>query len=158
MKRFSVLLTISILFAFAACTKKEAEPRAIIYDRDVCARCVMQLSDPRFVAQAVNKQTGENAVFEEMGCGVMWLEDHGWDNYTFYVADLKTGKWVKFDEAYFAIEYITPMAYGIVGMADKESLEEGKTLITKDEAYNRIKTMNAERQQNKMNMQQGGDK
>jgi hypothetical protein len=143
----------SLLFAavFAvACAKKEGEPRKIVFDRDVCARCGMQLSDPRFVAQAVSKADGSNSVFEEMGCGVVWMEQNGWDRYDFYVADLKTGKWIKFEEAFFTVEYLTPMSYGIAALADKNRLEEGKSLISRDDALARIRAIYSERQKGKI--------
>jgi hypothetical protein len=112
----------------------------------------MQLSDPRFVAQAVHPVDGPKAVFEEMGCGVIWMEENSWENYAFYVADLKTGKWLKFDEALFTVEYVTPMSFGIAALTDIKDLEADKMIITKDAALTRIKTTFAERQANKMNM------
>ncbi len=144
MKQFSCLLL--VLFALCACTKKEAKPRDIIPDRDVCARCVMQISDPRLAAQAVNISNGTQAVFEEIGCGVSWLEHNKyWDNYTLYVTDFRNGGWIKFDDAFFAAEYTTPMAYGVAALSDKSDLEEGKTLLDGNAVIERIMEMNKNR-------------
>ncbi len=49
---------------------------------------------------------------------------------------------------------MTPMGYGVAAMSDKSSLEEGKTIITGEEALGRIRMISEERQ----NRIQGGGK
>ena len=132
-----------IIFALAGCQKKG--PRDVVLDRDVCAKCAMQLSDPRFVAQAVHKETGAQVIFEEPGCAVSWLYENGKDSYILYVTDLKSHKWLKAEDAAFTGGYITPMSYGIAALADAKDLEDGKTLISYDEAVKHIISVYEER-------------
>ncbi len=129
MKKFSCLLL--LLVFLCACTKKDAKPRNVNPETDLCARCGMQVANPRLAAQAVPKEGDENLIFEEIGCAVAWLDRYNfWDRYALYVTDLKNGGWIKYDEALLVIEYTTPMGYGIAALSKKSDLEEGKALVT----------------------------
>jgi hypothetical protein len=143
MKKFSILF---IALAVIACTKG-GKPRDVVIDRDVCARCSMQVSDPRFPAQ-VHNTDGTNYVFEEIGCAISWLAMNENANYTLFVTDLKNpGKWLRAEEAVFTVEYSTPMSYGVAALASAADVEEGKSIISYDAAVESIMALNLERQQ-----------
>ncbi len=48
------------------------------WDRDVCARCSMALSDRRFAAQVRGGPKDASFKFDDIGCVVFWLKAQPW--------------------------------------------------------------------------------
>ncbi len=74
MKKFNVILFSAILAVLVfGCNKTiNTEPKKVIYDRDLCERCKMQLVDRYHTAQIVNPENGQSYPFDDLGCAVLW--------------------------------------------------------------------------------------
>ena len=67
------------------------------FDREVCERCKMIISDRNYVVQVVNPQDGKSYYHDDIGCAILWFEESeiSWKNeVTIYVADVNSGKWI----------------------------------------------------------------
>lgn len=153
MKKFSILLIILIIAGLAGCKKSaNIAPQDAKWDRDVCARCVMQVSDNLHSAQIINPEDGKHYFFDDFGCALLWLieSNHPWnDKAIIYITDGADGKWIKSSDAVFAKPYNTPMSFGVAAFADKSKIASDKTILTYDEAETIFKEIKHERQMKK---------
>lgn len=89
------------------------------WDRDVCERCRMVLSDRLYSAQIRGGVEGQKTrvyKFDDVGCALLWLEQQVWQNdprTEVWVTDYRTGAWIDARVAHYVKERITPMAYGL---------------------------------------------
>lgn len=99
-------------------------PAEVKWDRDVCERCRMVLSDRLYAAQIRGGEEGKKTKvyrFDDIGCAVLWLEQQPWrdDPRTeIWVNDHRTGAWIDARTAYYVTGRITPMAYGVGAQSD----------------------------------------
>ena len=97
MKWFKFLLLFSLLL-FTACEKKiSTEVKKVHWDRDMCERCKMVVSDRKNTVQVINPKTGRSYMFDDIGCTVLWFKDDKieWENNaTIWINDITTGKWI----------------------------------------------------------------
>jgi len=66
----------------SACKPKGNWPegmKPIIWDRDICARCSMVISDRRFAAEISGATNGAVFKFDDIGCAMLWLRDKATD-------------------------------------------------------------------------------
>ncbi|MDR3054644.1 MAG: nitrous oxide reductase accessory protein NosL [Zoogloeaceae bacterium] len=66
-----------LLTLLTACRQSQQWPPGMVeihWDRDVCARCGMVISDRRFAAQ-INADDGHVGKFDDIGCLLCWLRD-----------------------------------------------------------------------------------
>jgi nitrous oxide reductase accessory protein NosL len=58
MRGFNLLL-VAFLMIFGGCSKKESDnsPKKVHWDRDMCERCKMVLSDRDFATEIINPKT-----------------------------------------------------------------------------------------------------
>jgi nitrous oxide reductase accessory protein NosL len=128
MKKFSLLLF--LLFILIGCHKKEiGSVEKIHWDRDMCERCKMAISERKFAFEIIDPKTGKAYKFDDIGCGVLWLEEEKipWrDKAIMWVTDAKTGKWIDAKKAFYSDDSITPMAYGFAAYT-QQTKPEGKT-------------------------------
>jgi nitrous oxide reductase accessory protein NosL len=64
--------------ALAGCSRDEGWPPGldpIRWDRDICARCRMVISDRRFAAAMVGGGPKQVLKFDDIGCAVFWQRD-----------------------------------------------------------------------------------
>ena len=107
------LLLLAILFI--GCEKKDftKEPAKMHWDRDMCERCKMAISERKFAVQAVDDK---NRVykFDDIGCYFLWHKlEHPEINITkIWITDVKSGKWIDAKKARYVPGYISPMGYG----------------------------------------------
>lgn len=120
-----LLLSLIFLGVLAGCSgEPETGPAEVKWDRDVCERCRMVLSDRLYSAQVRGGAEGQKTKvyrFDDIGCAVLWLEQQPWrgDPRTeIWVNDYRTGAWIDARAAYYVKERITPMAYGLGAQAD----------------------------------------
>ena len=99
-------------------------PVPVHFDRDICARCRMVLSDPRFVAE-VRWFPGEGRSrvekFDDIGCAVLWLEEQPFrdDPRTeIWVVDHRSRDWIDARRAYYVPLKGSPMEYNLGAQAD----------------------------------------
>lgn len=109
-----------IFLALVACSgEPDSGPVEVKWDRDVCTRCSMVLSDRRHSAQVratpVPGKRSKVFKFDDIGCALLWLDDKPWrdDPKTqIWVNDHRNGKWIDARSAYYLPGQITPMEYG----------------------------------------------
>lgn len=134
---------------FAGCQKDKIStaPVAIHWDRDVCERCKMAISERKYAFEAINPRNGKVHKFDDIGCGVLWMDENkiSWKNKAvIWVTDAKNGKWINARNAYYTDDSITPMAYGISAYTKKTlpknakpiSFDDAKKVIYKVEKLN----------------------
>ena len=146
MKLFKfVLLAFSLLFlslSTTGCEKKSTTNVAEVHwDRDMCARCVMVVSDRHNTTQVRNPDTGKTYMFDDIGCMAVWFKEEkiSWrDKAIVWITDVNTGKWIDARKAFYDTNNITPMAYGFSAHKTKESIKKGEEVIDYDEVLKRV--------------------
>jgi copper chaperone NosL len=109
------LLLLAAVLA-AGCSAKADGPPDIQVDRTACAHCTMLVSDERFAA-AYETPSGEARVFDDIGCMREALKsDASAASARLWYHDVKTGEWIRGEEAAFETSprFKTPMGSGIV--------------------------------------------
>jgi nitrous oxide reductase accessory protein NosL len=142
MRGFSLLFFI-FLMIFGGCSKKENSnsPQKVHWDRDMCERCKMVLSDRDFATEIINPKTHKVYYFDDIGCAVLWLEEEKipWaESAKIWVKDGKTKKWIDAKKAKYVDDAITPMAYGFKAYK-KENFPNGKKMIDFDTMVKKVK-------------------
>jgi len=108
------LLVIGLLF-INGCEKKDftKEPAKLHWDRDMCERCKMAISERKYAVEGITK---DNKVykFDDIGCLILWQKlEHPEIRFTkIWITDAKTGKWIDAKTAKYSVINLTPMAYG----------------------------------------------
>jgi len=112
------LLVLGIFFVLQACSDEVSTgPGDVRWDREVCQRCAMALSEPRFAAQIRGGPEGQHQLykFDDIGCAVIWLDKQLWKDDTateiWVMGDQE--KWIDARAAHYQEEKITPMGYGL---------------------------------------------
>jgi copper chaperone NosL len=87
-------------------------PVPVAFDREVCRRCRMLISEPGFAAQL---RTADGTVhsFDDPGCLLLWRHEHPVRVTELYFHHLEDERWVSGDAAVFVRVAATPMAYGL---------------------------------------------
>lgn len=99
------------------------------WDRDICDRCRMVLSDHYFAAQVRYFPEGKRSrviKFDDIGCAVIWLEDKQWKNDSkteIWVADYQSSEWIDARNANYVKRKTSPMEYALG--ATNQAVEEG---------------------------------
>lgn len=142
MKKFNLLVILAIIIVFSGCEKKiTTDLHKVHWDRDMCKRCVMVISDRKHAVQVINPKTGRSYMFDDIGCWVLWVKDENikWeDNATIWITDANSGKWINAKTAFYDTNNITPMAYGFMAHKTKESIKEDEEIVMYDEVRKRI--------------------
>jgi len=117
MKHLKVLL-FPLLFSLFSCQKApETGPIEVTFDRDICERCQMLISDPLYVAEIRGGKNHKIHKFDDIGGAVLWLakQPQTWQtdpNTEIWVADHITGDWLNAKTAWYVKDAHTPMNYG----------------------------------------------
>ena len=152
MKRFSFyfLLLPFFFLAFSGCEKKPiGAPEKMHWDRDMCERCKMAVSERKFAVQIIDPKTGKNYKFDDIGCAVLWLDEEKipWkESAIVWITDAKTGEWIDARKAKYIEGAITPMAYGF-------SVYSGQTLPKESQTMNYDEVAEKIRELEKINSQ-----
>ena len=136
---FKYMSSILLLFILTGCNDKKGNDLSVHWDRDMCSRCVMVISDRQNTVQVINAKTGKKNVFDDLGCMVIWsqknslnLKDKIWVN------DVISGEWIDAKEAFYDAGNITPMGYGFSAHKLKSDIVEGKEILDYEEVAKRI--------------------
>lgn len=124
----SILGAISLLLILGGCSgEPETGPGAVRWDREICPRCAMVVSDHNYAAQVRGGPPGQKSKlykFDDIGCAVIWLDERpSWrdDPATeIWVTDYRNGEWIDARKAWYVPGKITPMAYGLGATSEKE--------------------------------------
>jgi len=142
MKKFNVIFLLSLILLLLGCdTKIDLGPKKVHWDRDMCERCKMVLSDRKFSAQVIQPESGRQYLFDDIGCAILWFNENKtpWkDTAIIYVNDVNTGQWIDARKAFYDVENITPMAYGYGAHENKINLKEDQEIIDFDEVTRRV--------------------
>ena len=78
MSLLRLLIFIPLFLALTACEEeKTTGAEDVRWDREICARCAMAVSDRNFSAQVRGGREGKKAKvykFDDLGCAVIWLD------------------------------------------------------------------------------------
>ncbi len=117
---FSALLIAVFSLLLGGCSgEPETGPGEIRWDREVCERCVMAVSDPNFSAQVRGGPVADKQKlykFDDLGCAVIWLDQQDWkDNpaVEIWVNHYQTREWIDARKARYVPNQLTPMNYGL---------------------------------------------
>jgi len=142
---FLFLLVAFTLLSTTGCDKEtDSQVRKVHFDRDMCARCAMVVSDRQNTVQAINPETGKHYLFDDIGCMVLWFDEEKipWkDKAVIWVTDVKTGKWIDARKAFYDTENITPMAYGFSAHTAKEDIAKEQEIIDYNEVVKRVRAI-----------------
>ena len=123
---FDFLLLISMIFFISACGKEQTTgPVDVRWDREICARCAMAVSDRNFSAQVRGGRKDKKAKvykFDDVGCAVIWLDKQNWKDDVrteIWVNDHRNGKWINAKTAWYVKMNNTPMDYGLGAQTEK---------------------------------------
>ncbi len=139
MRGFSFVL-ILVAFLVSGCEKKiKTELHDVHWDRDMCKRCAMVVSDRKHTVQAINPKDGKSYMFDDIGCTILWFKEDKieWQkDAILWITDFENGEWIDAKKAYYSTENVTPMAYGF--MAYKNKPDTKNEIIDFDEVSKRI--------------------
>jgi uncharacterized protein YkuJ len=128
---------------FLGCEREDSYgPAKIHWDRDMCDRCVMVLSDRKNTLQLRDPNTKRVYKFDDIGCMVLWFKEEGVvykESVAIWITDAHTGEWINAREAFYTTNNITPMTFGFSAYKSKEFIKEGEEVITYNEVLKRIK-------------------
>jgi len=113
MKLYSLFFLLLFLFG---CEKKiDLDAHKVHWDRDMCIRCKMVVSERKYAAQTTDPTTGRTYYFDDIGCLVMWFKEENipWaDSAKIWVTDKNSGEWIDARTAKYSTEDVTPMGFG----------------------------------------------
>ena len=142
----NTILTISVLLLIlisSGCEQKsKTAMHKVHWDRDMCARCVMVVSDRMNTVQIKNPDTGKSYMFDDIGCATLWFEEEKieWsDRAVIWINDNTTGKWIDARKAYYSTGIVTPMDFGFGAHQDKTSIKDSEEIIDYKEVVRRIR-------------------
>jgi len=143
MKSFLILIvSFFLMISFLGCEEKsKTSPSKVHWDRDMCVRCVMIVSDRKNTVQVKDPKTGKKYMFDDIGCTILWFKEENisWkDKAIIWITDVNTGKWIDARTAFYDTDNITPMAYGFSAHKSKDSIKEGKEIIDFKEVSRRV--------------------
>ena len=136
-----ILVFLTLLSLFGCEKKQDSGIGKIHWDRDMCKRCVMVISDRHNAVQVQNPDTFQRYIFDDIGCMVLWFEDEhiSWsDGAIIWVTDVNSGEFIDARKAFFTTNNVTPMAYGFSAHKSKGSIKKGEEIITYSEVKKRI--------------------
>jgi hypothetical protein len=142
-----LLVTLLTLLGFSGCGESRPKGGAakVHWDRDMCERCKMVVSERKYAAEIVDPKTDKVYYFDDIGCAVLWLEEEKipWAKEAkIWVTDAKTGEWLDARTAKYTDDSITPMAYGIAAFSDK-TFPKGHKALNYDQIVEIIKKIEA---------------
>jgi copper chaperone NosL len=142
LRRGRAVVHATILFILFGCSGDPGTgPADITWDRDVCARCPMVISDRRHAAQVrVLSSAAEGAGvyhFDDLGCAVIWLDgqDLPARDIEIWVTDHRDGRWIDAHSARYVTGNPTPMQYGISAVAAEAGELDGSLDFAEAQAH-----------------------
>ncbi len=131
----------ALIVTLSGCEKRQSEGVATMHwDRDMCERCKMAISERKYAVQVQNPQTGKTYKFDDIGCAVLWFDEEKipWkDEAKIWITDAKTGKWIDARTAIYTDDSITPMAFGFAAYT-QETLPKNHHTLTFDEVVQKV--------------------
>ena len=138
------ILLLPLIFMFLACQDKTQSNGVseMHWDRDMCSRCVMVISDRKNSLQVQDPTSNKVYKFDDIGCMLIWLEESKQElmlDAKIWVTDAHTGEWCDARNAYYTTGNVTPMGFGYSAYKSKENIDKTKDVISFSEVYKQIK-------------------
>ena len=135
---FLIFITFTL---FSGCdSKPKGAVAKMHWDRDMCERCKMAISERKFAVEAINLKNGKVYKFDDLGCMVLWLKEQNIsldNNIKVWITDAKSGKWIDAKKAIYTDDSITPMAYGFAAYT-KETVPKNHHTLNFNEAVKKV--------------------
>jgi hypothetical protein len=97
-----------------------------------CSECNMDIERLEYAAQIISKN-GNTYFFDDIGCVVLWLENHSPDIHSMLTQTLDTHQWIDVKKAWYSRIAPSPMGYGFAAVENKKEgligYEEMKLLM-----------------------------
>ena len=137
------LLASALLLLLVSGCSPEADtgPGEVRWDREICVRCAMAVSDRNYAAQIRRMIPGQRSKlykFDDIGCAVIWLDEQSWKDepmVEIWVTDYHTGKWIDARKSHYITGKITPMDYGLGATSENPA---GRQLLSFAQAREHI--------------------
>ena len=123
--RFILLIPLFMLLLTGCGEEQTTGAVKVRWDREICARCAMAVSDRNYSAQVRGGRKDKKAKvykFDDVGCAVIWLDKQNWKDdprTEIWVNDYRNGKWINAKTAWYVKMKNTPMDYGMGAQSDK---------------------------------------
>ncbi|XOB61161.1 nitrous oxide reductase accessory protein NosL [Campylobacterota bacterium DY0563] len=131
-----------LVFVSFGCEKETTETvHEMHWDRDMCDRCKMVISERKHGVQVINKRNNKVYKFDDIGCAISWFKEEkiDWkDESKIWITDVDTGKWINARTAFYDTMTRTPMSYGFAAHETKESIEKEVEIIDFIEMSKRV--------------------
>ena len=141
MRLLKILFITFILLITNSCdSKPKGAVEKMHWDRDMCERCKMAISERKFAVEAIDIKKNKTYKFDDLGCAILWIEKNKIplnENLKLWITDAKTGKWIDAKSAIYIDGARTPMAYGFASYT-KETLPQNHKTFTLDEVIEKI--------------------
>ena len=138
-------LVMTVLLLTGGCSKEiSLDAQDPSWDRDVCHRCRMMLSNRHFSAQVVDPESGRHYFFDDLGCALGWLDEAKpqWSQKAvIYANAADSGKWTDVRRGVIAEPFVTPMSFGLGVFPEQSALPEGKHRVTLEQAFGIVRTI-----------------
>jgi len=128
------LLLLAAIFTLSACSQEpKTGPEEVRWDREMCVRCLMAVSDHNFSAQVRGGPAGRKSkvyFYDDIGCAVLWLDEQDWwegknwwEDLTteIWVTDWTDGTWLDARKAFYVKGHITPMDFHLGAQVNNEA-------------------------------------
>jgi nitrous oxide reductase accessory protein NosL len=137
-----LLLALAIATVQTGCKERsKTDVAEVHWDRDMCARCVMVVSDRQNTVQVRDPKNGKSYMFDDIGCMVLWFKENhiSWEkDAIIWITDVDTGEWIDAKKAFYSTINITPMAYGFSAHKREKSIKKDEEIIKFNEVRERI--------------------
>lgn len=137
MKNFKLIFLVLFSLLFISCSEDKPKNgmHKVHWDRDMCERCKMIVSERKFAVQVIDEHD-KSHMFDDIGCALVWFEEENlsWlDKAKIWINDAHTGEWIDARKSIFAVGNLTPMGYGVSAYT-KESIPKDATQLNFEEA------------------------
>ena len=138
----TVIIVLGLLFGFSGCERElSTELQPVHWDRDMCERCKMVVSDRHHALQVINPKDAHSYMFDDLGCMVLWFHNEKipWASQAvIWITDATSGAWIDARKAFYDSGNITPMAYGFAAHAKRSDIDKNKKVLTFSEVSQTI--------------------
>lgn len=76
-----------------------------------CSECNMDVEEIQYMAELITKE-GDTYFFDDIGCLVLWMENHHPNIEKRFTQTLDTHRWIEVQNAWYARTAASPMGYG----------------------------------------------
>ncbi len=151
-----IVFSFLVVFGFNGCDKKDPNGMdKVHWDRDMCERCKMVVSDRHHAVQVINPVDGKSYMYDDIGCTVLWFAEEKitWaDKAKIWITDVNSGKWIDARTAHYDSGNITPMAFGFAPHKTTDTIAKGKEVLDYTAISKKIFIIKKEKMKKKMMM------